>query len=191
MSLSDTIHSQIDVWWFRFRKRLDGMTDDELWWEPAPECWTLRRAEDGEFHYGWPPGSERGIAQESPPFTTIAWRLAHLAIAGMAGWALGMEGDTDAAATSGRLAFPAAADEAVAFVELWHGRWRAALGDNSDEDLWRPIGKTAFTTDAPTMKLGRDDPFVNHVLHQHREMIHHGAEVALLRDLFAARSGTP
>ena len=27
------------------------------------------------------------------------------------------------------------------------------------------------------------------VLHIHREAIHHGAEVALLRDLFAARAG--
>ena len=45
--------------------------------------------------------------------------------------------------------------------------------------------------DAPRMRLGGDAPFVNHLLHQQRELIHHGAEVSLLRDLYRARGGAP
>ena len=35
-------------------------------------------------------------------------------------------------------------------------------------------------------QLGRDDPFIGLVLHVHREVIHHGAEILLLRDLYRA-----
>ena len=34
------------------------------------------------------------------------------------------------------------------------------------------------------MRLGRSDPAIGLVLHVHREVMHHGAEVCLLRDLY-------
>jgi hypothetical protein len=36
------------------------------------------------------------------------------------------------------------------------------------------------------MRLGCDDPMIGLVLHVHREVLHHGAEINLLRDLYAA-----
>ena len=188
-ALRDSLVSQIDVWWFRFLVRLEGLGDDELWWEPASGCWTLHRGEDGAFHYDWPPGSDQGIRAEDPPFTTIAWRMAHLSLAGLAGWALTFEGTEDPSEEIMRLPFPETADAAIADVRSWFDRWRHALGSLTDDDLWRPLGESPIRTDAPAMFLGKQHPVANHVLHQHRELIHHGAEIALLRDLYRARRG--
>jgi DinB superfamily len=69
-------------WQQQLRPRLDGLTDEEYFWQPVPGCWTLsRRGEssapislgEGEFtmDYARPP-------HDREPVTTIAWRLAHL-----------------------------------------------------------------------------------------------------------------
>jgi len=188
-SVRRAVLSQVDWWWRAlFRRRLDGLTDEELWWEPAPGCWTLHADESGAFRYEWPPGS---LGETESPFTTIAWRLCHMGCSGMAQWAMAMEGDPAAQPRSYDLAFPAAAAEAVAFLDGWWERWRAAVRALSEDDLWRPLADTGMGVDAPRMRLGGDDPFVNHLLHQQRELIHHGAEVSLLRDLYRARGGAP
>jgi hypothetical protein len=106
-SVRRAVLSQVDWWWRAlFRRRLDGLTDEELWWEPAPGCWTLHADESGVFRYEWPPGS---LGETEPPFTTIAWRLCHMGCSGMAQWAMAMEGDPAAQPRSYDLAFPAAA----------------------------------------------------------------------------------
>ncbi len=185
----NAVLTQVDWWWNAlFRRRLDGLSDGEMWWEPAPECWTLHAGQDGLYRYEWPPGS-RG--EEVPPFTTIAWRLCHLSCPAMANCAMGMEGDADCQAKSYALAFPDRADEAVSFLDHWWDRWRSAVQALTDQDLWRPLGETAMGVDAPTMRLGAADPFIHHLLHQHREFIHHGAEISLLRDLYRSRRGNP
>src|SRR4249920_3239320 len=58
-----------------FRRRLDGLTDDEFFWEPVPGCWTVFRGEDGgwTYHYELP-------EPEPSPLTTIGWRLVHVAL---------------------------------------------------------------------------------------------------------------
>jgi hypothetical protein len=33
--------------WRRTRARIDGLTDEEYFWEPAPGCWTIRQRDDG------------------------------------------------------------------------------------------------------------------------------------------------
>src|SRR3984885_1609618 len=74
---------QLEWHWDRqLRPRLDGLTDDEYFWQPVPGCWTLTRREastapmplgPGEFTMDYaPPPYDR------EPVTTIAWRLAHL-----------------------------------------------------------------------------------------------------------------
>ena len=39
-----------DCWDVHLRPRLDGLTDEEYFWEPVDGCWSLRRAEDGSHH---------------------------------------------------------------------------------------------------------------------------------------------
>ena len=177
--------TQVDWWWaVLFRPRLDGLSDEELWWKPVPDAWTLQPGDDGLFRYAWPPGSRGEV---TPPFTTLAWRLCHLLYPAMAKWAMEMEGDQESEAKAYGLAFPVAAAEAVGVADGWWERWRAAVRGMSDDDMWRPLSETVIGGVGPVMRLGPEDPFVNHLLHQQREFIHHGAEISLLRDLYRAR----
>lgn len=180
--LRDALLTQVDWWWAAiFRPRIEGVTDEELWWQPAPDCWTLHRGDDGGFRYEWPPGS-RG--ETTPPFTTLAWRLCHLVFPAMANWTLALEGRGETAAD---LTFPERGAEAVALLDEWWSRWRAVVGALTDAQLWQPLSRTALGVDAPLMRLGAQDPLLHHLLHQHREFIHHGSEISLLRDLYRAR----
>jgi hypothetical protein len=180
------LESQIDWWWKAlFRRRLEGLTDEELWWKPVEDAWTLLPSpDDGKYRYEWPPGS-RGEA--TPPFTALSWRLGHLTLSCLAPWALGLEGDREYAAHGAELDFPRGADDAIRLVELWWGRWRAGIEGLDDARLLGPIADSAFDVDAGVMRLGQDDPLLHYVLHWHRELIHHGAEVNLLRDLYRSR----
>jgi hypothetical protein len=58
-------------WQNQLRPRLDGLTDDEYFWEPVPDCWTLHP--DGSIDFAYPP-------PQPEPVTTIAWRLAHVIV---------------------------------------------------------------------------------------------------------------
>ena len=56
--------------WERTRSRLDGLRDEEYFWEPAPGSWTIRQRDDGTWMADWP------LPRPDPePFTTVAWRL--------------------------------------------------------------------------------------------------------------------
>src|SRR5689334_7555694 len=63
---------QLDVHWTQqLRPRLDGLTDAEYFWQPVNDCWTVHP--DGSIDFAYPP-------PELAPFTTIAWRLAHVIV---------------------------------------------------------------------------------------------------------------
>ena len=71
-------------WQQRLRPRLNGLTDDEYFWQPVPGCWTVsRRGQskapdsfgEGEFTMDYVRGP-----QDREPVTTIAWRLGHLTV---------------------------------------------------------------------------------------------------------------
>lgn len=63
---------QLDFHWTHaLRPRLEGLTDDEYFWQPVSGCWTVHR--DGGIDFAYPP-------PEPAPFTTIAWRLAHVIV---------------------------------------------------------------------------------------------------------------
>ena len=59
-----------------------------------------------------------------------------------------------------------------------YGRWNAGVRELSDADLENPptVGPERF-------------PMENRVLHVNRELIHHGAEISLLRDLYRWQDG--
>ena len=64
-------------WQYQLRPRLDGLSDDEYFWQPVPGCWTLRRRGESSM-----PNEAGGRAfvmdytalpQDGPaPVTTIA-----------------------------------------------------------------------------------------------------------------------
>jgi hypothetical protein len=66
---------QLDETWARVQGYLAGLTADEFVWSPGGPVWHLAPSErDGRWTipYTW-------IPPEPVPFTTIAWRMAHIA----------------------------------------------------------------------------------------------------------------
>src|SRR5205807_10097883 len=58
----------------RVRARLDGLTDDEFFWQPVPDCWTIYEEPGSRwtYHYAEPD-------PQPAPVTTVGWQLVHLA----------------------------------------------------------------------------------------------------------------
>ena len=84
MDWTTSLADQIDWHWQnQARPRLDGLTDQEYFWEPVAGCWSIRpRAEA----VAMPVGSGDFIIDfdlpepSPPPVTTIAWRLGHVIV---------------------------------------------------------------------------------------------------------------
>lgn len=112
---------------------------------------------------------------------TLHWRLAHLTemLAEERNWTwLG-------AAAPGALPGGLAMSPEAALVAATDGyaAWRALVAAQSDNDLATPIGPAAGEYGSATRR--------SLVLHIADELIHHGAEAALLRDLYAAANPAP
>jgi hypothetical protein len=166
---------QLDVWrdWF-FRPRVTGLTDDEYFWEPAPNCWSVRVDDEGRARCDWAVPTP-----EPPPVTTIAWRLAHVASNVLAASvARYFEGGRDLDYMN--FPWPATANDAIALVEDGLAKWRSGLAAMSEDDFDKPLG--------PEEVYSVGQPFAVLALHINHELIHHGAEVCLLRDLYRARA---
>jgi hypothetical protein len=149
----------------RLDRRLDGITDEEFFWAPVADVWTVHRSAGGAtIDYDWPP-------PKPPPVTTIAWRLVHLANGNWIYWehafGPGRRMFTD-------LTIPA---DAEAARTDWRNsrepvtRWIAAA-DDDDLDEPRPSHLGRRRSALEVMQILID------------EQTHHGAEIALLRDLY-------
>ena len=163
-----------DEVWGRLRHRLDGLTDAEYLWEPAPGCWNVRPGPDGGWRLDWP------LPRPDPePFTTIAWRLWH--VTDMYGedraprW-LGVPPQGEAIGFDGSQGAAATAADAIELLEQAHDRWDAHLALATDELLAQPVG--------PVGGGYADRSRASYVLHMLDEFIHHGAEIGVLRDLW-------
>jgi hypothetical protein len=165
-------------------ERLAGLTDDEYLWEPYPGMWSIRRRGEAHTPDAFGPGDwvldhDRSINPfAAAPLTTIAWRLGHLA-SGFAGrweWSFGER------RIEPKSIVEFTPDPDVALDGLWSSidRWAESLESLTDEQL-DVAGFGAYP-------LGLDPqiPFIGIIRWTNRELIHHLAEVALLRDLYAA-----
>lgn len=166
------------------KARLDGLTDEEYLWEPTAGMWSIRRRQEartsraygaGEWLLDFEPADPRPA-----PLTTIAWRLGHLTSMfwGRWEWTFGERRRREDA-----ISFSPTATEALdRFWELV-ARWRDGVAGLTDEQL-DMVGFGQFPTG-----LDPQLPFIGIVWWQNRAFIHHTAEIALLRDLWAARGG--
>jgi DinB superfamily len=154
----------------RLLRRLEGMTDDEYRWEPVEGCWNVRASTDAPG--GWTVDYPE-VHPDPPPFTTIAWRLLHIADGNTIYWehAFG-PGER----TFWDLAARGSADEAIEFL-LDSQRPITASLDNLDDDLLDEERPTHFGVTWPARR-------VLTVLID--EQVHHGAEIGVLRDLYRA-----
>jgi hypothetical protein len=162
------LSAEMDEVWQTLRHRLEGLTDEEFFWEPVPGCWTVHRSEAGCWlvDYADP-------APAPPPFTTIAWRLVHVASCKVMyhEYAFG-----DGKLTWDELEYPHTAASALAWLEEGHGKLQAALDRLSEAELME-MRLTNWGEQWPTWRI-----FWAMISHD----LHHGAEIGCLRDLYRA-----
>ena len=183
-SWNETLRDQLDFHYrYLVRPRLEGLTDEEYLWEPAPGSWSIRpRHEATSSHaagagelvmdYAWP-------EPEPAPLTTIAWRIAHIVVGVFAMRTASHFGGPEAGYDT--WPYPGTAAEALDQLDTAYAAWLAGVRGLGEEGLARPCG--------PAEGPYAESPLADLVTHIHREVIHHGAEVALLRDLWAHRFG--
>jgi len=173
---------QIDWHWqHQLRPRIDSLTDEEYFWEPAPDSWSVRPR--GTSAASMPVGSgaytiDFAMPQPVPAaVTTIAWRLGHIIV--------GVLGVRTAAHFGGppcdyaSFDYAGTAAGALAQLDDAYAGWLAGIGSLGEDQLQRPCG--------PAEGPFADLTMATLVLHINRELIHHGAEIALLRDLYLRR----
>ena len=174
LTLTDDLVEQLDFHWQRqLRPRLEGLTDHEYRWEPVPGSWNIRPLAGGGFTIDW-----AYPEPEPAPVTTIAWRMAHITVGVLAARVAGHFGGPPADYESWEYAGTAAGG--LAQLDAAYEAWTAGARALDGEALRQPCG--------PSEGPWSDRPMSTLVLHINREVIHHGAEIALLRDLYAHRT---
>lgn len=155
----------------RLAGRLVGLTDEEYLWEPAPGCWSIRPTDDG-----WK-ADDSPIPVKPAPLTTIAWRIDHLTFVlegeRNATW-LGAEPqgkpDRDGPAPT--------AEQAVRDLTEAFDLFKRNVEAADAAGLTTPMGEIAGPYAA--------DSRAAFVLHELDELIHHGSEIAAMRDVYLA-----
>ena len=166
--LSTSLVDGFDHAWQPLLQRLDGLSDHEFHWQPSGEGWGVH-TQDGVWLADWADPDP-----EPAPLTNIAWRTWHLAVDALDSYSARLFGHTGTE-LSGR---------------QWVGTWAearpllAAAGQVFrdglvawGDDVFQPLGPAW----GPFSEHDRLDLY----LHARHEVSHHGAELALLRDLYA------
>lgn len=168
-SWNSALLDQLTFGWERvFISRLAGLDDDEYLWEPVAGCWSVRPDKHGVW--------KQDLVYPDPvppPFTTIAWRMAHIASV------FGQRASNhfgNGSFSWEAVPWTGSADDALAIVTAEYARWVDGVRALGDEGLFRPCG--------PAEHRFADEPFLTLVLHINREFLSHAAEIALLRDLY-------
>lgn len=159
------------------------LTDAELLWEPVPGAWTIRRQSDGPGGLGatrlvgsgeW--GHDGGRPHPwPPPVTSIGWRINHVTktLAGRADHTDGTHTHTEQADEP-----QGTATGAIEHLTAALAAWRATLVGADDAAL-DMIGYSTYPNGSDA-----EDAFLDVVWWTNQEVVHHGAEIALLRDLY-------
>ena len=187
---------------FTLERAWTGLTDDEFWWEPAPNTWSVRPASESRTATPWVTGEweadydsnvtmspDLDVAKDGEPITNIAWLYWH--VGSMPGRAAELDflGGTHSpesgwtspyfsARTAPHPVFTSA-DEAVTAMR---DGWRAvvhALREASDEAL-----------EAHQLMPGsRQDSTGSQILASvTNEISHHATQIGVLRDFYRLRS---
>jgi hypothetical protein len=172
--------AQLDTSREFFEQRLEGLTDDEYLWEPVPGAWSLRRP--GEVRTGSSFGRGAVLMEyerpepDPPPLRSIAWLVAHLLEM------LLLRHDYTLGSRSldhQDLEWPATADAAIAALGRATDLWRSVFDLVPAAELDQ-VGRSSYPHG-----LDPNLPLVDILWWMNREYIHHTAEIAFIRDLYA------
>lgn len=185
MTWSEELAEQLDFYWREHLwPRLAGLTDEEYLWRPVPGMWSLQTDLAGTVRADW-----RFPEPPIPPVTTIAWRIDHLTRGVLGGRARALFGGSPVEDVADADMFderhwpepiPFDAAGALELLRQAYELWQAGVAGLSDEAIGRPLG--------PRGAGYADDSFARLVLHINREVMAHGAEICLLRDLYRAEA---
>ena len=170
-STVEVIRERLEEAYETIRERVEGLTDDEFFWEPVPVCWTVRLRDDGRWTVDYPEPPHPDPA----PFTTIGWRLVHVAECKVMyhEYAFGRA----------RLTFPeidSAQTSAAAIAQLEAGHAMLVRDlENQDDAGLDQLVLTNWGEKWPARKI-----FWTMVDHD----LHHGGEIGALRDLYRERA---
>ncbi|WP_433383493.1 DinB family protein [Actinoplanes sp. CA-142083] len=174
------IVGQLEFYWdAHLRPRLDGLTDEEYLWEPVEGCWSVHPDGKGGFTYD-------GYQQHPTPapFTTIAWRIVHTATAMSTRTSTFFRTPGSDADMFDLVHWPAeipgTAADGVRFLEDSYREWHDNIAALDDQGLARPLG--------PKGGFFAKDPMAALIVHINREVMHHGGEIGVLRDLYGHSS---
>jgi hypothetical protein len=166
-------------WTAHLRPRLDGLTDDEYLWEPVAGSWSIRpRSATVTPAVGRGPYVLEIERPEPipPPVTTIAWRMAHISVGVLGQRASNHFGAFGGALTEETAQWSAKAAGGLTMLDDSYTAWMAGVRGLDDAGLAQPCG--------PAEGPFSEYPLAALILHINREVLHHGAEIALLRDLY-------
>ena len=154
----------------RLDARLEGMTDEEHLWEPQLGAWKV--LPDGTVEHADP-----STRPDPAPLTTISWRLWHLSNENMRGFAARGWG---AEPTMPIDRWFSSAEESRANVQSSWRHLRAAVLAKGETYLHQQMG--------PAWGPYAEATYAGLLVHVLDELIHHAAEVGMLRDLYRVRS---
>jgi hypothetical protein len=168
-------------WNGHLRPRLEGLTDEEYHFSPAPDSrtWGVRPRGTGTADMlGGVGDFTIDFAYPEPrpaPLTTIAWRIGHVVVGVLgARWHSHFGGPPHDYMTH---EFAGDAAGGLAQLDRTYAGWMDGVRGLDADALAAPVGESEGHWSAV--------PMSTLVLHIHREVIHHGAELCLLRDLYA------
>lgn len=156
---------EMDDAWEELQGILEGLTKEEFNWQPAKDSWHLKRVgERWTLDYADP-------APDPPPVATIAWRMGHIATCKVmyVEYAFGAR-----KLTWDDLDLPSTVTGMLEYLRESHAPLRAALEGLTDEDL-QEMRYTNWGELWPTDKI-----FWTMIYHD----LHHGAQIATLRELY-------
>ena len=166
-------------WKNHARPRLEGLGDDEYFWEPVPGSWSVRPRGTGTAPLQVGSGDytiDFALPEPAPaPVTTIAWRLGHILVGVLGGRLESHFGGVPVSYET--YEYPGTAVAALEQLDGMYAHWHSAVSALSPDALERPVG--------PAEGPFAEAPMAALIQHINREMIHHLAEIALLRDLWA------
>ncbi|MGD0066305.1 MAG: DinB family protein [Streptosporangiaceae bacterium] len=179
VDVNSLLTEQLDSHWREYlRPRLDGLTDAEYRWEPVAGAWNVRprgtgtapiQAGAGEFVMDF-----ARPEPDPPPVTTIAWRLGHISV-GVLGMRVASHfGGPPVDYQTNH--YPGDAATALRQLDTAYAAWIEGVRSLGQDGLAQACG--------PAEGPWAQASMAELVLHINREMLHHGAEIALLRDLY-------
>jgi hypothetical protein len=167
----DLLIAEMDEAYRTVRDRVQGLGDEEFFWEPASGCWTVYRGADGRWTYHYE------LPEPTPsPLTTIAWRLNHIAGCKVMyhEYAFG-----SAELTWDTIEVPSSAAAAVSMLARGQQLLEQDVASlDTDNDLDEPR-RTNWGELWPAWKI-----FWTMIRHD----AHHGGEIGALRDLYRQRN---